>query len=80
MEAIYEIVSTTGAETLNDLMHVWVASTPAVLRHLRGMDKSFYRTLMKILAAFWVSAAESFGVVLKINVDEWLSKDAEESE
>lgn len=71
VETIYEIVSTTGAETLNDLVNVWVSSTPAVLKRLRQMDRSFYRMLLKILAAFWASVAESFGVVLKVNVDEW---------
>lgn len=80
VEAIYEIASTTGAETLNDLVNVWVASTPAVLKHLRSMDRGFYRMLLKVLAAFWISVAESFGVVLKVNVEDWLRKDAEESE
>ena len=78
VETIYEIISTTGAETLNDLVNVWVSSTPAVLKKLRGMDRGFYRMLLKILAAFWVSAAESFGVVLKVNMDEWFRKDAED--
>jgi len=80
VEAIYDIVSTTGAETLNDLVNVWVSSTPAVLKRLRRMDRGFYRTLLKTLAAFWVSVAESFGVVLKVNVDEWFRKDSEEKE
>lgn len=73
VEAIYEIVSTTGAETLNDLVSVWVSSTPAVLKQLRGMDRSFYKMLLKILAAFWISVAESFGVVLKVNPEDWLN-------
>ena len=71
VETLYEIVSTTGAETLNELVHVWISSTPAVAKQLLSMDRKFYRTLLKILATFWISVAESFGVVLKTNWADW---------
>lgn len=71
VEAIYEIVSETGAETLNDLVNGWAGGTLAVARRLAKADREDYALLIRILAAFWLSVAEAFGVTLRVDVDRW---------
>ena len=71
VETIYEIISTTGAQTLNDLVNGWAGSTLAVARRLLKAGREDYILLIRILAAFWLSAAEAFGVTLRVDVDKW---------
>lgn len=69
--AMYEIVSETGAETLNDLVNGWAVNTKAVVRKLLHTDIEDYALLIRILAAFWLSVAEAFGVTLRVDVNKW---------
>ena len=71
VETIYEIVSVTGAETLNDLVNGWAGNTVAVAKRLLKADIDDYLLLLRILAAFWLSAAEAFGVTLRVDVNRW---------
>ncbi len=66
VEAVYGIIAASGAETLNDLVRGWIANTPAITRKLLETDRDTYRLLLKILIAFWASAAEALGVPVRL--------------
>ena len=66
VEAVYEILSVTGAETLNDLVRGWITNTPAITKKLLKTDRETYLLLLKILTAFWISAAETLGVPVRL--------------
>lgn len=61
VEAIYEIVEVTEAETLNDLLRGWIKSTGPVLQKLLRTDKETYKLFARVLAAVWEALIESLG-------------------
>ena len=64
VEAIYEIVRSTGAETVNDLVRGWLKNTVPVMRQRFHSDPEKYEVIQKTALLFWLSAAETFGEVL----------------
>lgn len=68
IEAVYEIVVSTGADTLNELISGWITNTPNVVRKLcKETDKETYLLLLRTLKIFWISVAENFGISISRN-------------
>ncbi len=67
IDAIYEIVCATGAETLNDIVRGWISNTPRVLKKLAVTDAKTYALIARTVLLFWRSAAEAFGLMLTGN-------------
>lgn len=67
IDAVYEIVCSTGAETLNDIVRGWITNTPRVLKKLVGTDAETYALFLRTVVLFWRSAAEAFGLMLTGN-------------
>ena len=59
IDAVWEIVEVTGAETTKGLLRVWIRSTPAVLKKLLKTDPDIYRQALTLLIRFWLSAAQA---------------------
>ena len=64
VEAIYEIIRATGAETVNDLVRGWLKNTVPVMRQRYHSDPEKYEVIQKTALLFWLSAAETFGEAL----------------
>lgn len=67
IDAVYEIVCSTGAETLNDIVRGWISNTPRVLKKLVKTDAKTYALLARTVMLFWHSAAEAFGLMMTGN-------------
>ena len=63
VEAVYEIISATGAQTAGDLLSGWLHNTHLMLRHLRD-DRETRRLLGHALGIFWRAVAEVMGLPL----------------
>lgn len=59
IEAVYEIIAETKADTLNDLTGRWLQSAAAVAGKLFSTDVQTYRLFLKVLTTFLRSAAEA---------------------
>ena len=69
MEAVYEIISATGAQTAGDLLSGWLHNTHLMLRRLRG-DRETRRLLGHALGIFWRAVAEVMGLPLPEHPDD----------
>lgn len=65
VEAVYEIFTAAGANTLNDLAGALVKNAPAVIRQLRGTDPETFRSLRPIIIAFWQSVAQALRALVR---------------
>ena len=63
VEAVYEIIAATGAQTAGDLLSGWLHNTHLMLRHLRD-DRETRRLLGHALGIFWRAVAEVMGLPL----------------
>ena len=72
VEAVYEIISATGAETFQDLIGGWAKNTGIIAAKLIRTDAETYKLLLRIAATFWLSAAESVGITPGRDAEEWL--------
>lgn len=59
IESVYEIIRTTNAETLNDIVRGWFSNTIPVARALIGRDRDTYKLFIKTIMAFLRSAAKA---------------------
>jgi len=59
VEAVYEIIAETRADTLNDLTGRWLQSAAAIAGKLFETDRETYRLFLKVLSAFLKAAAEA---------------------
>lgn len=64
VEAVYEVFTATGAQTLNALAGALLKNAPAVIRQLRSTDPETFRLLRPIIIAFWQSVAQSLRTLL----------------
>ncbi len=69
VEAVYEILGETGAETFTDLVGAWASSAKSVVKKLAATDRETYILLLRVLGTFLLCAAEALGV--KIDIDLW---------
>lgn len=69
VEAVYEIISATGAQTAGDLLSGWLHNTHLMLRRLRG-DRETRRLLGHALGIFWRAVAEVMGLPLPEHSDD----------
>lgn len=63
VEAVYEIISSTGAQTAGDLLNGWLRNTRLMLRRLRN-DRETRLLLGHALGIFWRAIAEVMGLPL----------------
>ena len=59
IESVYEIICTTKAETLNDIVRGWFMNAIPVARALLYLDKNTYKLFIKTIMAFLRSAAKA---------------------
>ncbi len=62
VEAVYDIVTATQAETVNELLRGWIANTLPVLQKLLRTKPETYRLFLRVLNALWQSMLEAAGL------------------
>ncbi|MGN0746563.1 MAG: Mbeg1-like protein [Aristaeellaceae bacterium] len=70
VEAVYDIISATGAQTAGDLLSGWLRNTRLILRRLRETDRETARLLGHALGIFWRAVAEVMGLPLPERTDD----------
>jgi len=63
IESVYEIIASTEAATLNDMLRGWFANTIPVARALLGRDRDTYRLYIRTIMSF----LRSLGRALEMN-------------
>lgn len=61
VEAVYEIISSAQADTVNELLRHWGRSALQMARKLRETDRETYRVFLRVGAAFWRAALSALG-------------------
>lgn len=65
VEAVYDIIASTQADTVNELLRNWGRSALAVARKLRQTDRATYRLFLEVGVAFWRAALAALGENLR---------------
>ncbi|MBQ8654461.1 MAG: DUF2974 domain-containing protein [Clostridia bacterium] len=64
IEAVWEVLDATGAQTARDLVQGWVRNTRIILRKMIRTDRETVLVLLRSLGTFWLCVAEAMGVRL----------------
>ena len=63
VEAVYEIISSTEADTFNDLASRWLQSAAAIATRLSQADAETRRLFLRVISAFLSSAADALSAL-----------------
>jgi len=69
VEAVYEIISASEADTLNDLAGTWLKSAAAIAARLFRTDSDTRRLFLRVLSAFLASAAQALSGAVRRETD-----------